>query len=113
MLRDHDMIPRRPESQRRLEPIRIGEPAFDEMIEGGRPHTMDPPTLFSHREHALRGVGSRREMQVADLGQRVANRVIHRSFADLASLHVSDRDPQGERRRGRRQHLVPIGDEQQ
>ena len=50
---------------------------------------------------------------MAHLGERIANSIVNRSFADLAALDVGDRNPQRERHRRRRQHLVTVGNQQQ
>jgi hypothetical protein len=83
------------------------------MVEGRRPHAVNPPLLLAHRDHAPPCGFGGREMNVAQLRQGVADRVVDRAFADLAALDVRDGDSQRNRHGGRRQQLVAVGDEEQ
>ena len=82
------------------------------MIERGRSGAMHAPRLFAHGDHALPRCFRRGEVDVRQLGESVAHRVVDGALADLAAFDVGDGDAQSERRRGRGQHLVAIGDEQ-
>ena len=51
-------------------------------------------------------------MDVAKLGQGIADRIVDRALADLAAFYMGDRNPQRQRDACRRQHFVSIGDDQ-
>ena len=74
---------------------------------------MHPPLLLAHRNHPCPRPLGRSEMNMAHLGERIADSIVDRAFADLAALDMRHRNTQRQRHRSRRQHLIPVGDQQQ
>ena len=96
-----------------LQLLTAHQDAAPQMVERRRSGAMHAPLLFAHGDDA----GARRlggcEMHVAQLGERVADRVVNGAFADFAAFDVRDGDAQRQRDGRRRQHLVAVGDEEQ
>ena len=84
-----------------------------QMVERGRAGAMHTPWLLAHRDHALSRGFSGGEMDVRQLGERVAYVVVDCALLDFAALDVRDGNTQSERDRGGREHLIAVGDEQQ
>ena len=82
------------------------------MIKGGCAGVVDAPGFFAHGDDAAAGGFSRREVDVGELGDRVADLVVDGALADFAAFDVGDGDAQGERDAGGGHHLVAIGDEE-
>ena len=82
-------------------------------IETRRADAMNPPVLLPHGQHPLSRRFGRGEVDVAELGQRIAHRIVDGPFADVAALNVGDRYSQRQRNGGRRQILVAICNQQQ
>ncbi len=71
---------------------------------------MDPPCLLAHlREAPGVGLGGG-EVQVRELGDRVANLLVDRALGDLAAVQMRDGKRQRERRDGRAQHLESVAE---
>ena len=73
---------------------------------------VDAPGLFAHGDDAATRGTSGSEVDVGELGDRVAYLVVDGALADFAAFNMGDGNAQGERDAGRRHHLVAIGDEE-
>ena len=83
------------------------------MVERGRSGAVHTPGLFAHGDHALTSCLGRSEVDVRELGERIAHCVVDCALTDLAAFNVRDRDAQSESRGSRGQHLVAISDEKE
>ena len=85
--------------------------AAAKMIERRRADAVDTPLFLAHGDYArprqLRGG----EVNMAELGERVANGIVDGSFTHLAAFDMSQRDAEGQRDRGGRQHFISVRDE--
>ncbi len=73
---------------------------------------VDTPGFFAHGDDAAAGGFSRREVDVSELGEGVADLVVDGALADFATFDVGDGNSQSERDAGGCHHLVAIGDEE-
>ena len=79
-----------------------------EAVEAGCAHGVDAPRLLPHGGDAP-GVGLRRgEVQMGELGDGMANLVVHRPFGDLAAVDVRHGQREWERGHRRREHLEAV-----
>jgi len=73
---------------------------------------VNAPFFLVHGNDAAPRFVGRREMNVAHLGEGVANGVINGAFTDFASFDMGDGDSQGQRDGSRGEHFVAIGDQE-
>ena len=73
---------------------------------------MHAPRFFAHGDHTLSSQVGRCEVNVRELGERIANGVVDRALADLAAFNMRNGNAQGEGYGCRGEHLISIGDEQ-
>ena len=69
---------------------------------------MDPPGLLAHLPYARGVLFEGHEMDVAHLGDRVAQLLVDGALGELAARDVRDRQVQDRRGGGRREDLVAI-----
>src|SRR5439155_8269170 len=83
-------------------------------VEGRRTADDDAPGLLAELDDPTRGLLGRREVEVAQLRQRVADRLVDRSLSRLAAVDVRERDRERQRSDAGREHVeaVPEDDEQ-
>ena len=74
---------------------------------------MDPPRLLAHGDHARARSLCRSEVNVAHFRERISHHIVDCPLADLTTLYVRDRNTKREGDRSRREHLVPVGNQQQ
>ncbi len=74
---------------------------------------MNAPGLLAHRDYAQPRSLSGCEMNVRQLGKRVADGIVDCALAYLAAFNMSDGNTHGESDRSRREHLVTVGDEKE
>src|SRR2546425_1089512 len=67
------------------------------MIQRQAPAERDPPWLFSHASYPFCRLASAGKMQVAHLGQRVADGVVNGTERDLAAFDMGNGNPQRQR----------------
>src|SRR6202789_3664569 len=72
---------------------------------------MDAPGFLAHGDDAAAGGFCGREVDVRELGECVADRVIDGALADFSAFNVCDGNAECERGGGWREHLVAVGDE--
>src|SRR2546421_7782402 len=83
------------------------------MIERWPADAMHTPILLAHRQHSPPRCFRCREMQVAELRQRITHSVIYGSLAYFAALYMRHRYSERERDRSGSQHFVAVCDEEQ
>jgi hypothetical protein len=89
------------------------ERALAQVIERWRPSAMHAPWLLAHRYNAFSCTHSGSEMDMAHLGEGIADGIVHSTSTDFATFYMGDRYTQGKSYRCRSKHLVPICNKQQ
>src|SRR5258707_5302325 len=92
------------EIQTRLHFFAAEQRSPGDVVERGAAHYVYPPWLLSHADHPLARAFGRGQMNVAELGKSISNRLIDGSQADMAALDVRDGDSQSHANGGRSQH---------
>ena len=83
------------------------------MVQRRRARMVNPPRLLAHGNHPPPRGWRRCEVDVRHLGKRVPHLVVDCALRNLPALNVSNRNPQRQRHRCRRKHLIAVGNQQQ
>ena len=81
-----------------------------EPVEAGRPAAVDAPRLLAHLDEAPGVRLGRREVQVRELGDGMADLLVHGPLGELAAVEMSHGEREGQRRHRGAQHLEAVAE---
>ena len=96
-----------------LQPGPIHEIQFFQVVQGGRAGDGNTPGLLAQLGDPGRILPGGYEMNMCELGNRMANRIVDRTFGQFTAMYMGHGKIKWQRRQGRRNHLKAVTQQHQ